>query len=111
MANTYTTTINSMYTLNTPEQGFVVNVLFKVVGTDDSTPPNTAFIDGNIQFTDQVESDYIPYDQLTEAQVIGWINDATDNQANYYANIDGQIASIVNPPVSPASQALPWTTA
>ena len=110
MANTYTTTIQKMYTLNTPEQGFVVNILFKVVGTDNSTPPNTASIDGNIQFTDQVESDYIPYDQLTEAQVIKWINDATDNQANYYANIDGQIASLVNPPVSPASQALPWAS-
>ena len=108
MANTYTTTIQKMYTLNTPEQGFVVNVLFNVSGTDGV---NTASIDGNIQFTDQVESDYIPYNQLTEAQVIGWINAATDNQANYYANIDGQIASIVNPPVSPASQALPWTTA
>ena len=108
MTTQYTTTINSMYTLNTPEQGFVVNVLFTVSGTNGT---NTASIDGNIQFTDQVESDYIPYDQLTEAQVIGWINAATDNQANYYANIDGQIASIVNPPVSPASQALPWTTA
>ena len=108
MANTYTTTIQKMYTLNTPEQGFVVNVLFNVSGTDGT---NTASIDGNIQFTDQVESDYIPYNQLTEAQVIGWINAATDNQANYYSNIDGQIASLVNPPVSPASQALPWTTA
>jgi hypothetical protein len=108
MTTTYTTTINQMYTLNTPEQGFVVNVLFKVVGTDDATPPHTASIDGNIQFTDQVESDYIPYNQLTEATVLGWINEATDNQANYYANIDGQIASLVNPPVSPESQALPW---
>jgi len=105
----YVTTIEKMYTLNTPEQGFVVNILFKVVGTDDSTPPNTASIDGNIQFTDQVESDYIPYDQLTEATVLGWINAATDNQANYYANIDGQIASLVNPPVSPQAQPLPWT--
>ena len=104
----YLTTIKSMYTLNTPEQGFVVNILFNVSGTDGT---NTASIDGNIQFTDQVESDYIPYNQLTEAQVIGWINAATDNQANYYSNIDGQIASLVNPPVSPASQALPWTTA
>ena len=104
---TYTTTITSMYTLNTPEQGFVVNVLFNVSGTDGT---NTASIDGNIQFTNQVESDYIPYDQLTEAQVIEWINAATDNQANYYANIDGQIASLVNPPVSPASQALPWAS-
>jgi hypothetical protein len=105
MATTYTTVINSMYTLNSPEQGFVVNVLFTVSGTDGT---NTASIDGNIQFTDQVESDYVPYDQLTEAEVIGWINTATNNQANYYANIDGQINSMVNPPVSPSAQPLPW---
>jgi len=105
MATTYTTTINSMYTLNSPEQGFVVNVLFTVSGTDGT---NTASIDGNIQFTDQVESDYIPYNQLTELEVIGWINAQTNNQENYYANIDGQIASMINPPVSPAAQPLPW---
>ena len=105
MATTYTTIINSMYTLNTPEQGFVVNVLFTVSGTDGT---NTASIDGDIQFTDQVEANYIPYNQLTESEVIGWINTATDNQASYYANIDGQIASMVNPPVSPEAQPLPW---
>ena len=107
---TYTTTINSMYTLNSPEQGFVVNVLFKVVGTDDSTPPNTASIDGNINFTpEQNQPDYVPYDQLTQAEVLQWINTATNNQVNYYANIDGQIQSMITPPVSPASQPLPWT--
>ena len=111
MTTTYTTTINSMYTVNTPEQGFVVNVLFKVVGTDDSTPPNTASIDGNINFTPvNDQKDYVPYNSLTQAEVLAWINEATDNQANYYANIDGQIASIVNPPVSPASQPLPWAS-
>ena len=106
MTTQYTTTINSMYTLNSPEQGFVVNVLFTVSGTDGT---NTASIGGNINFTpEQNQPDFVPYDQLTEAEVLAWINEATDNQANYYANIDGQIASIVTPPVSPASQALPW---
>jgi hypothetical protein len=105
MATTYTTTINSMYTLNSPEQGFVVNVLFTVSGTDGTY---TASIDGNIQFTDQVESDYVPYDQLTESEVIGWINASTNNQENYYANINGQIESMINPPVSPEAQPLPW---
>jgi hypothetical protein len=105
MATTYTTTINQMYTMNSPEQGFVVNILFTVSGTDGT---NTAFINGNIQFTDKVETDYVPYDQLTESEVIGWINTATNNQENYYANIDGQITSIVNPPVSPQAQPLPW---
>ena len=105
MANTYTTVINSMYTMNTQEQGFVTNVLFTVSGTDGT---NTASIDGNVQFTDQVETDFIPYDQLTEEQVIGWINALTNNQENYYANINGQINSMVNPPVSPEAQPLPW---
>jgi hypothetical protein len=105
MATTYTTIINSMYTLNTPEQSFVTNVLFTVSGTDGT---NTASIGGNVQFTDQVETNFIPYNELTKEEVIGWINTATNNQENYYANIDGQINSMVNPPVSPEAQPLPW---
>jgi hypothetical protein len=105
MATTYTTTINSMYTLNTPDPDYVVNVLFTVTGTDGT---NTASIDGNCQFTSDQEAVFIPYDELTEEIVIGWINANTDNQANYYANIDGQIESIVNPPVSPQNTPLPW---
>jgi len=105
MATTYTTIINSMYTVSTPDPDYVVNVLFTVTGTDGT---NTASIDGNCQFTSDQESVFIPYDELTEEIVIGWINDNTDNQANYYANIDGQIESIVNPPVSPQNTPLPW---
>jgi len=101
----YTTTIYSMYTIPNPT-GYVVNVLFTVSGTDGT---NTASIDGNINFTPETnEPNYVPYDQLTQTEVLGLINAATDNQANYYANIDGQIASIVNPPVSPTATALPW---
>ena len=105
---TYTTTITNMYTLNTPDPDYVVNILFTVTGVDGE---NTASINGNCQFTSNQESVFIPYAGLTEEIVIGWINEATDNQANYYANIDGQIASIVNPPVSPSNTALPWATA
>jgi len=102
---TYTTTINAMYTVSTPDPDYVVNVLFTVTGVDGQ---NTASIGGNCQFTSDQESVFIPYDQLTEEIVLGWINSATDNQANYYANIDGQIQSMVNPPVSPQNTALPW---
>jgi len=101
----YTTTINSMYTVPNPT-GYVVNVLFTVSGTDGK---NTASINGNINFTpEDNEPNYVPYNQLTQAQVLGWINEATDNLINYYANIDGQIASIVNPPISPQNTPLPW---
>jgi len=107
MATTYTTTINAMYTVPNPK-GYVVNVLFTVSGTDGT---HTASIGGNISFTpEQNQSDYIPYADLTQEEVLGWINEATDNLVNYYANIDGQIASEVNPPVSPTDTPLPWAT-
>jgi len=102
---TYTTTVTNMYTVSTPDPDYVVNVLFTVTGVDGE---NTASIDGNCQFTSDQESTFIPYDQLTQEIVLGWINTATDNLTNYYANIDGQIASIVNPPVSPQNTPLPW---
>ena len=102
---TYATTVTNLYTIPNPT-GYVVNVLFTVTGTDGT---NTASIDGNCQFTSNQESVFIPYADLTEEIVLGWINESTDNQANYYANIDGQINSIVNPPVSPSNTALPWS--
>ena len=108
MTTTYTTTINRMYTVNTPDPDYVVNVLFTVSGTDGTYSAN---IDGNVQFTSDQEDVFIPYDQLTQDIVLGWINKETDNLANYYANIDGQIASMITPPVSPSNTPLPWATA
>jgi len=107
MTTQYSTTINSMYTVPNPT-GYVVNVLFTVSGTDGT---HTASIGGNISFTPESDQpDYIPYADLTQEEVLGWINEATDNLVNYYANIDGQIASEVNPPVSPTDTPLPWAT-
>ena len=104
MANTYTTVINQMYTITNPA-GYVVDVNFTVSGTDGT---NTASIGGNCQYVFEDGQVVIPYDQLTEEIVIGWINESTGNQASYYANIDGQINSIVNPPVFPQNTPLPW---
>ena len=95
-----------MYTVPNPT-GYVVNVLFNVSGTDGTY---TANIDGNINFApEQDQVDFIPYANLTEAIVMGWINTATNNQENYYANVQGQINSMITPPVSPTSQPLPWS--
>lgn len=99
---TFTTTINSMYTLDTPDPGFVVNVLWTVTGVDGSY---TAEIGGNSQFTVQ-EGTFTPYDQLTQAQVIGWI--PAEQITSAQQCVQGQIDSMINPPVSPANTALPW---
>ncbi len=99
---TFTTTIDSMYTLDTPDPGFVVNVLWTVTGVDGA---NTASIGGNSQFTMQ-EGTFTPYTQLTQEQVIGWI--PADQIASAQACVQGQLDSITNPPVSPQNTPLPW---
>ena len=101
---TFTTTITSMYTLDTPDPGYVVNALWQVTGVDGEY---TASIGGNTQFNsaDQ-EGAFVPYDQLTQAQVIGWIPASQIDSAQ--ACVQGQLDSMANPPVSPQNTPLPW---
>jgi hypothetical protein len=104
---TFTTRITAMYTLQQPDPNYVVNALWEVTGVDGAY---TASIGGSTQFNsaDQVGA-FIPYDQLTEAIVTGWI---PENQiASAQACVQGQIDSMINPPVSPANTPLPWAAA
>ena len=100
---TFTTTINSMYTIDTPEPGFVCNVLWTVTGVDGTY---TAEIGGNSQFTVQEGPTFTPYDQLTQAQVLAWI--PAEQITSAQECVQGQINSLITPPVSPANTALPW---
>ena len=104
---TFTTTITSMYTLDTPDPGYVVNALWQVTGVSGEY---TASIGGNTQFNsaDQ-EGAFIPYASLTESIVIGWIPESAITSAQ--ACVQGQIDSMITPPVSPANTALPWSQA
>ena len=103
---TFTTTITAMYTLQQPDPNYVVNALWEVTGVDGT---NTASIGGNTQFSSADQEGAItPYADLTEAIVIGWIPESAIASAQ--ACVQGQIDSLINPPVSPASQPLPWAT-
>ena len=101
---TFTTTITRMYTLQQPEPNYVVNALWEVTGVDGA---NTASIQGNTQFNsaDQV-GPVTPYASLTESIVIGWIPESAITSAQQC--VQGQINSMITPPVSPTSQPLPW---
>ena len=105
---TFTTTITAMYTLPQVEgqTDVVVNAMWEVTGVQDTY---TASIGGNSQFTITQGSGFTPYADLTQAQVIGWIPESQITSAQ--ACVQGQIDSMVTPPVSPTSQALPWATA
>ena len=102
---TFTTRITAMYTIQQPDPNYVVNALWEVTGVDGA---NTASIGGNTQFNsaDQVGA-FIPYASLTEATVIGWI--PAEAIASAQSCVQGQIDSMINPPVSPEAQPLPWT--
>jgi hypothetical protein len=102
---TFVTTITAMYTLQQPDPNYVVNALWQVTGVDGQY---TASIDGNTQFNsaDQ-QGAVVPYADLTEAIVIGWI--PADTIASAQANVQGQINSMITPPVSPQNTALPWS--
>ena len=102
---TFTTTITAMYTLQQPDPNYVVNALWRVTGVDGT---HTAYIEGNTQFNsaDQ-QGAVIPYADLTEEIVIGWIS--AQEISNAQANVQGQINSLITPPVSPANTALPWS--
>ena len=102
---TFTTTITSMYTLDTPDPGYVVNALWQVTGVSGEY---TASIGGNTQFNsaDQV-GPVIPYASLTEAVVLSWIPESAIASAQ--ACVQGQIDSMITPPVSPENTPLPWS--
>ena len=103
---TFTTTITSMYTLPQVEgeTDVVVTAMWQVTGVDGDY---TANIGGSTQFTLSPDSpSFTPYADLTEAQVIGWIPESQITSAQ--ACVQGQIDSMITPPVSPSSQALPW---
>ena len=103
---TFITTVTQMYTLpqEAEQTDVVVNVNYLVTGVDGA---NTADIGFSQQFTIQQGEAFTPYAQLTEAQVVGWADPQT--VSNMQACVQGQIDSMINPPVSPTSQALPWS--
>jgi len=105
MTTTFTTTIDSMYTLPQVdgETDVVVNAIWTVFGTDGQV---AASIAGNTQFTLEQGGTFTPYSQLTQAQVIGWIPESAITSAQQC--VQGQIDSMITPPVSPANTALPW---
>ena len=105
---TWTWTVTNLYTVQAPNPNYVVNAIWTLTGTDGT---NTASIGGNTQFAVQAsDPNFVPYANLTNAIVVGWIQEALGPTgiANFEANVQGQINSIENPPVSPANTPLPW---
>ena len=83
----------------------VVSVAWRVNGVDGIY---NATVYGTQTLTPSDSKEFIAYADLTETQVIGWVQDAMgeDQVADINANIEGQIENQVNPPIT--TPTLPW---
>ena len=83
--------------------GFVVTVHYTVNAVDDDY---NASIYGTVGYT-QEDKAYIPYDSLTETEVIGWVQDSLGKDT-VEESLTAQIEAQKNPV---QETGLPWATA
>jgi len=88
------------------EQNYVVIANYEVVGVDGVY---SSSLSDSARFSTANVDTFIPYQDLTNTIVIGWIQAllGIDGVANYEASIQGQIDSQINPPVTPEVTPLP----
>ena len=81
--------------------GFVVTVHYNVTATDDTYSASTY---GTISYTQEQGETYIPYDDLTEATVVGWVQTALGKDT-VESSLQSQIDAQKNPV---QATGLPW---
>jgi len=107
---TYTWAVTALYTETIDgHQDYVVIANYLVLGVDGTYGAELSNI---ARFSTESVDPFIPYEDLTEADVIGWIQQTLgqDGIDNLYACIQGQIDSQINPPSVPVNTPLPWVT-
>ena len=87
------------------ETDVVFTVHWTLTGTDGTY---VGSVYGSAGVTLDEGATFTPYEDLTESQVIGWVQDALGEEqvASYEANVAQQSANQINPPV--VSPPLPW---
>lgn len=105
---TFTWAVTALYTKTIADhQDYVVIANYTLVGVDGEYE---ASISNSAQFSTESVSEFIPYADLTEAIVIGWIQSDLGEVgvAALEACVQGQIDSIITPPVVPINTPLPF---
>lgn len=105
---TFTWAVDALYTETiADQQDYVVIANYTLVGVDGEYE---ASISNTARFSTESVSEFIPYADLTNEIVIGWVQEelGVDGVANLEACIQGQIDSLITPPVYPVSTPLPF---
>lgn len=106
----YTWIVNNLFTINASSQepNYVVTAFYTVTAVDGSYSSN--YSSSAIFEVNQSETGFIPYANLTEDTVIGWIKNqlGVNGVENLEASLAGQIETQKNPPPTPENTPLPW---
>jgi hypothetical protein len=83
--------------------GFVVTVHFNVSAVDGDYTASTY---GTVGYTEQQGKQYIPYASLTEAEVVGWVQDSLGQET-----VETALAAQIEAQQNPVQEAgVPWET-
>jgi hypothetical protein len=107
MTITYTWAVTGMkVTTVGTESDYVVQTYWTKTGTDENG--NTGVFNGATPIDPNPDQpDFIPYDQLTQEIVLGWIQPMVTE--DYEAHVDEQIAAQIADKIDPVvDQPLPW---
>jgi hypothetical protein len=107
MTITYTWAVTGMkVTTVGTESDYVVQTYWTKTGTDENG--NTGVFSGATPFDPNPDqTDFIPYDQLTQEIVLGWIQPIVTG--GYEDHVNGEIAKQIADKIDPVvDQPLPW---
>jgi len=102
-------TISTTWSVNdmthNDSDGGVILVYWSCVAASDGTPSYTATEGGKLRCTyDASSPDYIPYADLTEANVLAWVHEQVVKADTEAAN-DAKIAELATPT---STTGMPW---
>jgi hypothetical protein len=98
----YTWTIVNMDRLTA--DGFVVTVHYNVFATDGTYNASTY---GTVGYTEQPGETYVPYADLTQEMVVGWVQTSLGKDT-VEASLQSQIDAQINPV---QESGMPWSAA
>lgn len=103
---TFTWTIPQMDRLTS--DGFVITATYNVLAVDGSYTVSTY---GQVNFAQQPGQAYIPYADLTEVEVVGWVQNLSngEDEATLQTQIESTLQTQLNVLKIPVKQSgLPW---
>jgi hypothetical protein len=101
---TFTAKILAMNTLQQPDPDYVVSMLWELTGVDGQ---HTASVRGTTHFDSTEQSGPVtPYSALTPEIVVSWIS--PEDMLVAQQCVQGQINTLIAPPVLPQNTPLPW---